>query len=82
MIKSIYCIRDAKVGFLTPIVDENDASALRNFSYGVNKADNVMGFAPGDFQLYKIGSFDDETGKIVSSELLELIADGLSVQEN
>lgn len=60
----IYSYRDIKVGFGMPMVDQNDASALRGFAFAVNGRDGIMNFSPADFELYKIGEFDTEKGTI------------------
>lgn len=74
----VYSYRDAKVGFGQPIVDSNDLSAKRGFAYAINNSTGVMGFQPGDFDLYHIGSFDSETG-MISGQMPVIIATGLSV---
>ena len=61
----IYAIRDAAAGvFTAPTIDISDHSAMRNFQQACANADSVMNFAPNDFALYKIGSFDAELGFI------------------
>lgn len=73
----IYSIKDHKVGFMSPTVDQNDSSAIRNFSYAINNG-GIMNFSPNDFDLYKIGYFDDQKGNI--EEILpELVVSGSSV---
>lgn len=61
----MYSIRDAKVGFLTPTIDQNDAAAARNFEHAVLNAASLMNSHPGDYALYKIGEFDTESGAVV-----------------
>lgn len=60
----MYSIRDAKVGFMTPTIDQNDASAARNFEHAVHNAASLMNSHPGDYALYKIGEFDTESGAV------------------
>lgn len=74
----IYCYRDVKVGFMPPQCDQNDATAIRGFSYAVNGNDGMMNFSPKDFDLYRIGEFDTETGSIMS-EIPTLVVTGISV---
>lgn len=75
----VYSIRDAKVGFMTPTVDQNDASAARNFEHAVMNSASLMNSHPGDYALYRIGSFDTETGAIVKEEMPVHICDASSV---
>lgn len=61
----MYSIRDAKVGFMTPTVDQNDAAAARNFEHAVLNSASLMNSHPADYSLYKIGEFDTESGAVV-----------------
>lgn len=63
----VYCIRDQKVGFQPQLlVEQSDASAIRGFSYAVNSHDGLMNYSPTDFDLFRIGEFDTETGEFIS----------------
>lgn len=77
MKQPLYCIRDVKVGFMAPTPDMSDQSAIRNFSYAIN-GDGIMNYSPKDFDLYKVGEFDTDTGQIDSC-LPDLIVNGISV---
>lgn len=72
---SIYAIRDVHTGFLTPTVDQNDNSAMRNFAHAMKNPQSLFNSHPEDFTLFKIGSFDTESGEIVS-QLPETVIDG------
>lgn len=74
----VYCIRDVHTGFMTPTVDQNDASAMRNFAHAVKRPDTLFNSHPKDYSLYKIGEFDSDTGEIVGV-MPELITDGYSL---
>lgn len=75
---SVFSYRDNKVGFGMPVIDQNEATAIRGFSYAVNGRDGIMGFSPSDFDLYKIGFFDTEKGTI-EGITPELVVSGSSV---
>ena len=77
----IYCVKDLRNGSLSIMQDTNDASAMRNFAYAVNKADSVLSWACRDYALYKIGVFDSEDGTIDDVGCPKLICDGVSVKE-
>lgn len=62
MILGMYSIKDAKTGYMTPVLEQNDAAALRNFSHAVNQPDSIMHDCPNDFALYKVGYFDTDKG--------------------
>lgn len=75
----IYTYRDTKVGFLMPQCDQNDGTAIRGFSYAVNNNEGMMNFSPKDFDLYKIGEFDTDTGVIIPEATPILVCSGSSV---
>lgn len=77
---NLYSVRDVNVGWNQPFCEVSDAVAKRGFAYAVNNTD-MIGFAPGDFSLYKVGSFDPEHG-IVSDELPVLICHATEVMSN
>lgn len=79
MIINIYSMRDLKGSFIAPHVDMNDQMAIRNFSFAVNNNHDIMGFAPQDFQLYRVGQFDSITGEIHPVIPVELVTDGAQV---
>lgn len=58
----LYSIKDAKTGFMTPVLEQGDAAALRNFSHAVNQPDSIMHSYPNDFSLFKIAHFDTDKG--------------------
>lgn len=73
---SVYAVRDSLLGFGMPIIRDNDAVASRAFDYDLNVDGNPMASHPEDFQLYRIGSFDTDTG-IVDSETPVVIASAI-----
>lgn len=58
----MYAIKDAKTGFMTPTVDQNDSSAMRNFEHAVNQTDSLLNSHPNDFALYLLAEFDTDSG--------------------
>lgn len=79
MIFGVYAMRDIKTGFMTPSLDPNDDAAVRNFYHAVSQSTGVLFTFPADFSLYRIGSFDSDTGVLVSETPIRQIADGASV---
>lgn len=74
----IYTYRDLKVGFMPVQCDQSDQSAIRGFSYAINGQTGMMNFAPKDFDLYKVGEFDTETG-VIEPCVPTLLVSGASV---
>lgn len=87
MILNMYSIKDAKTGFMTPVLEQNDAAALRNFAHAVNQPDSIMHDCPNDFALFLVAKFDTDRGMIFSygdetPTLPHLIADAPEVLRN
>lgn len=76
----VYSIRDkVRNKFDTNLMlQDNDQSALRSFSYIVNNPNGIQNFSPTDFDLFKIGSYDCDSGQF-ESMLPEFIVNGGSV---
>lgn len=72
----IYSMRDKHTGFVSPTFDLNDQSAARNFSMALTTSGGVLGFAPSDFDLYLLGTFDTDSGVITPVSLPELVLTG------
>lgn len=60
MILGIYSINDALNGFGPLSLQNNDASAYRSFAETFK---NV--YQPADYSLWKVGSFDTNTGELI-----------------
>lgn len=79
MIYGVYAIKDAKTSFMPCNVDYNDASAIRNFEHAVMAPDSLMRSHPADYTLYRLGSYNTESGIIVSEADPQQISDAASV---
>ena len=75
----MYSYRDRLVGFGKPILDISDQTAIRGFSMQVNNPNGMENFSPKDYELYRIGTFDADTGIVTPEEIPILIVDALSV---
>lgn len=61
----IYSIRDSKSEvFNTPFYQKSHGEAERNFRTLVNDGKSTINQYPEDFDLYYLGDYDDNTGKI------------------
>lgn len=82
MQRDYYAIRDNLANaFMTPVLFDNENVALRWFTDVVNsKEENqVIYNNPQDFELWKLGAFDNISGNIVGN--LDKLATGLSVKK-
>lgn len=70
----LYSIRDIKSTYMQVLTDHNDATAIRGFKQAVMVPDSIMALHPTDFALYRVGSFDADTGEI-QSQTPELLCD-------
>lgn len=65
----IYAIKDVKVGFGKPFVGHDNESMVREFAMSCNaKPGFEKELLVKDFELYVLGEFDEETGKITANE--------------
>lgn len=63
----LYCVRDkAADAFLPPFTLPSDNMAVREFYHCALMPDHRFCIHARDFSLYKVGYFDDCTGKVVS----------------
>ena len=60
----MYAIRDCKTTFFPPQCEQNESTAVRNFGMMIQNSDGIIGYAPNDFDLYKVGEFDSEKGTV------------------
>lgn len=80
MLYNVFAIRDAKSArFIQPVNDVNEATAKRGFSQAVNNPNGIIGFAPKDFDLYKVAQFDDEKGLYIPIVPIELVCNGATL---
>lgn len=77
MIHQIYALKDNLANvFMAPQLFQNENVALRNFSEIINNT-GIFKNNPADFELWKLGEFDDHDGVIIPNP--EKMATGLSV---
>lgn len=72
----LYSIRDVKTGFMTPVMEVNDASAARNFYHSVQNSEGILFSFAQDFTLYRIADFDAETAVVIPLVPIVQVADG------
>lgn len=76
MIINLYSMKDELVGFNPPVKFDNDQVAIRSFME-LMKTEDYKGIRK-DLSLYRLGSFDTDSGSFVS-ELPTKLIDGNSV---
>lgn len=68
MLLRIFTIQDVKAGaYLPPWFLPETAMAQRTFGDCCNDKEHQFGIHPDDYTLFAVGTFDNETGMILSS---------------
>lgn len=82
MIWRMYSVRDLAAGvYLQPFCSRSEKEAVRSFRDGVNQAGTPMFTTPDDFDLYEVGCFADDGGKVVPLDVPKLVANGNLVKK-
>lgn len=67
MIHGVYAVKDkAADAFIPPFFLPTDSMALREFVHACNVPEHKFSVHPYDYSLYKLATFDDNKGVIVS----------------
>lgn len=64
----IYSMKDVKIGFANPFYQNNDETAKRSFKIAVSDKSGTLFHIKDDLELWKLGEFDETTGKITPVE--------------
>lgn len=82
MVKNVYSVRDGLIGFRSVIVDENDAAAVRGFTNTILhmlSSDESAFLFVDDLSIWRVGTFDLDSGQLTALSTIEKLADGKSV---
>ena len=77
-VRNLYAIKDVKSGFSDPCTQVNDAVAARSFERQIPHLSDDLGIPASDFQLWRCGKFDCDSGMVVP-ETPVLLLDGASL---
>lgn len=75
----IFALRDSKVRFLCPFFAPNEEAAVRNVEHDVQTSGSLISSHTSDFDLFKLGEFDDESGVISALETPQFVVSGSSI---
>lgn len=78
MMFNVYAVRDVKVGFQSVTIQPNDPVAARSFESTIINSDSILFTHAQDFALYRIGSWDSDTGRLIPEELPVLVMEASS----
>lgn len=65
MLNNLYSIKDTKMGFTQIFILPNNAAAIRWFGDVVVNKESPYNKHPEDFQLFKVGTMNEDTGELV-----------------
>jgi hypothetical protein len=65
MYMKVFAVRDSAVGgFMNPFVAPAVGLAARSFADEVNRPDTPLNAHPEDYELFELGEFDSDSGRI------------------
>lgn len=81
MIYPVYALRDAAAhAFLAPTLNSSDEAARRDLAHAVaSDTTGMIGFKPQDFDLYRIGLYDSESGLLTPLSPVELVVNAAAL---
>lgn len=78
--KCIICsIKDDMIGFMNPFIQHNEMEAERTLRTLVNDPASQINKNPGDYSIWTLGKFDDQTGEIEPNKP-EMIVKAISIK--
>lgn len=78
----VVAVRDSAVdAYARPFFVPSTAVAVRSFRDEVNRAESPMHAHPGDYELFELGSFDEESGKFENLASVRSLVRGADVKE-
>ena len=77
-VRNLYAIKDIKSGFSDPCTQVNDAVAARSFVQQIPKLSENFGIPVTDFQLWRCGKFDIDSGMLIP-DTPEVLIDGSAI---
>lgn len=66
MLYNLYSIKDTKMGFQQIFILPNNAAAIRWFGDACQNKESPYNKHPEDYQLFKVGTINEDTGELVS----------------
>jgi len=64
MLRIVFAVKDRAIdSFLPPVAYVAEGQATREFKDEIEREGSPMRAHPDDYDLYRIGTFDDQTGK-------------------
>lgn len=64
----LYCVKDVKVGFMSPVPALTDGQVSRMFAASINSGSDI-GAYPDDMELWYVADFDEASGLVFPRDL-------------
>ena len=64
--KNLFAVKDEIEGFGNPIIASNKMKAMLIFGDEIQHPDSMLNKHPENYSLYALGTYDEETGEIIS----------------
>ena len=64
MIYDVFSVRDSKTDFFPPQMHASVGDAKRSLAMTVNTPGNMVSFSPKDFDLFRVATFNSQTGEV------------------
>lgn len=81
MQKFIFSVRDIAADvYSNPFTSQNQLTATRDFAHACSDPNSSLSKNPEDFQLYQLGTFDDELG-VLEGHQPKLVANATQFQK-
>lgn len=78
MIQKVFGVFDLKAAaYLQPFFSCNPGSAIRAFGDAVRDGKSPLAIHPEDYQLFELGSFDDNAGLLVGNSPVKFLSAGV-----
>lgn len=70
---NLYAVKDVKSQlFNNPFVQKTDGTAIRTFATACEDKNTDLNKYPSDFSLYRIGTYDEESGKLSQDQIMQV----------
>lgn len=82
MVLIVCAVRDSALdAFMRPIFVPTTGMAVRSFSDEVKRDESPMSSHPEDYALFELGTFDEESGRMVNLDSPRQLVRGADVKE-
>lgn len=81
MVMNVYSAKDTKAGiYHQPFYCRHEAEAIRMFTGAANDPNTNIATYPGDFELHKLGEWNDFSGQFENLETPKFVINGVTAK--